>query len=126
MKMYYCQMTIRNEFVNEYTYDPILWDVNIWPGPINDLNTCTMVRGNYLEKQDCKSTLPCGLCTLKSQKRLKLKGLCVDDLKEDADFDIEFYAYGLFNGRLHFRYYGHITRIDRGIMLNFHLFHRYI
>ena len=93
-----------NEFVNEYTFDPILWDVNIWPGPISDLNTCTMARGKYLEKQDCKSTLPCGLCTLQSQKRLKLKGLCVDDLKENADFDTEFYAYGLFNGRLHFRY----------------------
>ena len=93
-----------SEFVNEYTYEPILWDVNIWPGPVNDLNTCTMVRGNYLEKQACDSTLPCGLCILKSQKRLKLKGLCVDDLKEDADFDTEFYAYGLFNGKLHFRY----------------------
>ena len=98
------EVSAGNEFVNEYNYDPILWDVNIWPGPINDLNTCTMVRGNYLEKQACDSTLPCGLCTLKTQKRLKLKGLCVDDLKEDADFDTEFYAYGLFNGRLHFRY----------------------
>ena len=38
------------------------------------------------------------------QKRLKLKGLCVDELKEDSDFDTEFYAYGLFNDRLHFRY----------------------
>ena len=93
-----------NEFVNEYSYEPILWDVNIWPGPINDLNVCTMARGKYLEKQDCESTLPCGLCTLQSQKRLKLKGLCVDDMKEDADFDTEFYAYGLFKGRLHFRY----------------------
>jgi hypothetical protein len=92
-----------NEFVNEYTYDPILWDVNIWPGPISDLNTCTMARGKYLEKHDCKSTLPCGLCRLQSQKRLKLKGLCVDELKENSDFDTEFYAYGLFNGKLHFR-----------------------
>ena len=91
------------EFVNEYSYDPILWDVNLWPGPVNDLNTCTMARGQYLERQDCKSTLPCGVCTLKTQKRLKLKGLCVDDLKEDSDFDTDFYAYGLFNGRMHFR-----------------------
>ena len=94
-----------NEFVNEYTYDPILWDADIWPGPLNKLNTCTMARGQYLEKQDCESTLPCGICSLNSQKRLKLKGLCVDELKEDADFDTEFYAYGLFNGRLHFRYF---------------------
>ena len=93
-----------NEFVNEYSYDPILWDVNIWPGPINETYSCTMAKGRYLEKQDCKSTQPCGLCTLESQKRLKLKGLCVDELKEDSDFDTEFYAYGLFNDRLHFRY----------------------
>ena len=29
--------------------------------------------------------------------------LPVDDLKKDADFDTDFYAYGLFNGRLYFR-----------------------
>jgi hypothetical protein len=37
------------------------------------------------------------------QKRLRLKGLCVDDLKEDSDFDVEYYAHGITNGRLHFR-----------------------
>ena len=93
-----------NEFVNEYSYDPVKWDVNIWPGPISNLNVCTMARGKYLVKQDCKGMLPCGLCTLESQKRLKLKGLCVDDMMEDADFDTEYYAYGLVNGRMHFRY----------------------
>ena len=90
-------------FVNEYTREPILWDANVWPGPINNVSTCTMVRGEYMVKKDCDNTLPCGLCTLKSQKRLKLKGLCVDDLQEDADFDTEFYVYGLVNGRIHFR-----------------------
>ena len=48
-------------------------------------------------------TEPCGICKIQPQKRLRLKGLCVDDLKKDSDFDTEFYVYGIFSGRLYFR-----------------------
>lgn len=63
-----------------------------------------MARGTHLVKKDCvKDQEPCGICNIESQKRLRLKGLCVDDLKKDADFDTEFYVFGLFNERLYFR-----------------------
>ncbi len=91
-------------FVNEYSNAPIAWDPNLYPGPVGNFS-CTMARGKeYLVKKDCMQDFePCGICNVESQKRLRLKGLCVDDLKKDSDFDTEFYAYGLFNERLYFR-----------------------
>ena len=92
----------REVFINEYTQEPIEWDPNIYPGPLGNFS-CTMVRGDHLVKKDCDDLEPCGICKVEPQKRLRLKGLCVDDLKRDSDFDTEFYVYGLFNDRLYFR-----------------------
>ena len=72
-------------------------------GPVGN-HSCTMIRGDYLVKKDCSDSEPCGICKVDPMKRLKLKGLCVDDLKKDSDFDTEFYASGLLNDRLYFRY----------------------
>ena len=54
-------------------------------------------------EQNCASLTPCGICDIEPQKRLRLKGLCVDELKDNSDFDVEYYAHGLMNGRIHFR-----------------------
>jgi hypothetical protein len=88
--------------LNEYTGEPIAWDPNIWPGPVGNLS-CTMIRGDYLVKKDCFDMEPCGICNVDPLKRLRIKGLCVDDLKKDSDFDTEFYVNGLFNERLYIR-----------------------
>ena len=89
-------------FINEYTKEKIEWDPNIWPGPVGN-HSCTMARGNYLVKKDCQDIEPCGICEINPEIRFRLKGLCVDDLKKNSDFDTEFYAHGLFNDRLYFR-----------------------
>lgn len=107
---YFWTGIVENEaglLVNEYTNEPLTFDPNIWPGPQgiqNRSSVCTMARGEFLVKKDCLDTVPCGVCNLQeSQKRLKLKGLCVDDMKANSDFDTDFYAYGLVNDRIHFR-----------------------
>lgn len=92
-------------FLNEYTQEPIKWEPDIYPGPLGNFS-CTMARGHqYLVKKDCiLDTEPCGVCQeIEPQKRLRLKGLCVEDLKADSDFDTEYYVYGLRNDRLYFR-----------------------
>ena len=90
--------------INEYTNEPVTWDLNVWPGPVSNDSACNFARGEFIVEKDCDSTIPCGICSLKvPQKRLKLKGLCVDDMKPDSDFDSDYYAYGLVNDRIHFR-----------------------
>ena len=89
-------------YLNEYTNEPIKFDPNIYPGPLGNFS-CTMARGDFLERKDCLDLEPCAICQVQPQKRLRLKGLCVEDLKKDSDFDTEFYSSGIFNDRLYFR-----------------------
>ena len=89
-------------YLNEYTNEPIKFDPNIYPGPIGNFS-CTMARGDFLVRKDCLDLEPCAICQVQPQKRLRLKGLCVEDLKKDSDFDTEFYSSGIFNDRLYFR-----------------------
>ena len=71
------------------------------PNGINN-NAC---RGpDYLAKEKCDSTLPCGVCRYNTSKTLTLKGLCFDELRKEGDFDTEYFVSGLINERLHFRY----------------------
>ena len=64
-----------------------------------------LCRGHdYLAKEKCDSTLPCGVCRYNTSKTLTLKGLCFDELRKEGDFDTEYFVSGLINERLHFRY----------------------
>ena len=66
--------------------------------------SCAIVRGpDHLAKEKCSSRTPCGVCNHDTAKRLVLKGLCFQELQEGGDFDTEYYAHGLINGRMHFR-----------------------
>ena len=90
-------------YLNEYTKEPIQFDPNIYPGPVGNFS-CTMARGpEFLVRKDCLDLEPCAICQVQRQKRLRLKGLCVEDLRKDSDFDTEFYSSGIFNERLYFR-----------------------
>ena len=89
-------------YLNEYSNKAINFDPNIYPGPVGNFS-CTMARGDYLVRKDCLDTEPCGICQIDPQKRIRLKGLCIDDLKKDSDFDTEFYLSGVLNDRLYFR-----------------------
>ena len=37
----------KSQFVNEYSGEPVPWDLNLWPGPVVG-EGCTMVRGPFL------------------------------------------------------------------------------
>ena len=91
-----------NAYLNEYNNKVINFDANIYPGPIGNFS-CTMARGDFLVRKDCFDLEPCGICEIEPQKRIRLKGLCVDDLKKNSDFDTEFYLSGVYNDRLYFR-----------------------
>lgn len=110
-----------NVFVNGATGKPIDWNPEIWPGPTISLDPstpdgdrlCLFARGRradsggrgyHLVRQPCSSQVPCGICTMKTNiRRLMLKGLCVQDMTKNSDFDTEYYPHGLVNNRIHFR-----------------------
>ena len=68
-----------------------------------NLITLSKLIDEFQVEQNCASAQPCGICEVEPQKRLRLKGLCVDDLRDDSDFDVEYYADGILNGKIHFR-----------------------
>ena len=112
-----------NVFVDDVSGIPINWSPNIWPGPVVSLDTsipdgdkvCLFARGGrtdisgsgyYLVRQSCSSHIPCGICKVKLSNppaRLLLKGLCVQDMTKDSDFDTEYYPHGLVNDRIQFK-----------------------
>lgn len=65
------------------------------------------IRLAYMNKKKFISQLfrfVCGICHLKIGLLLKLKGICDEDVFNKEYFDREFYIYGHFNGKPHFRY----------------------
>ena len=113
-----------NVYINGVTGEPLDWSPDTWPGPRISLDSSTpdsdrvclfargrradssggTGRGYHLVRQPCSSQVPCGICTIKTTTtRLMLKGLCVQDMTKDSDFDTDYYPNGLLNNRIHFK-----------------------
>ena len=71
-------------------------------------SNCAYVLGNQVFPEECVSSVACGVCILGEKNEIpktviKLKGICGEDLWRKKLYDLDYYVYGVKNGRPHFR-----------------------
>ena len=89
---------------NPYDQDTIFTDFKV---PDTESN-CVYVLGKKVFPEECAQAVACGICVLGQEQDIpktiiKMKGVCVDDLMRNKNYDLDYYVYGVKNGRPHFR-----------------------
>ena len=94
----------RGEWVNPYNAND---DFNTFKIPRTP-SKCVYVLGDKVFPAECSGPVACGLCNLGEDNTLpktiiKMKGICGDDLWRKKYYDLDYYVYGVKNGKPHFR-----------------------
>ena len=105
-----------NVWLGQYKND----STGSWSSPYNDeedfanfktpdtTSNCVYVLGDKVFPEECTQAAACGICKLGTATDIpntiiKMKGVCEDDLLRKKNYDLDYYIYGVKNGRPHFR-----------------------
>ena len=106
LKFWLGQKRVKGEWYDPYDNVTLTWDVQAYGSTDNsDFDVLVAQSPKSIEASKSLSDTSCGICmgiNLDNSRRLQLKGMCRNELDQDA-FDVYYYVDGLKNGRLHFK-----------------------
>jgi hypothetical protein len=83
--------------------DPLNGDENLSLQPSRGSDVCAHLAGTKFKTSRCTVKRACGVCTINEGNiNLWLKGVCQMN-REEEEYDIKYYIFGLMNGKMHFR-----------------------